>query len=126
MTSQALLGIMARIEELKQLKAGWLDGEGLPPDHGGLEWLRGAFDAHFPDDLPNPYLFPTPEGHVIAEWPAKPWSPSLEIDLKAKTAEWHALNQGTDEEKTKSLDLANVENWNWLANEMRLIGECAP
>lgn len=116
------LDIRVRIDELKRLGPGWLDGEGAAPSSGGLNWLADTFDRFFPDNVPLPYLFPTPEGQVLAEWSLKPWSPSMEIDLAAKRGEWHALNHDTDEEVTKNLDLTNVNDWNWMAEQIRIMG----
>ena len=112
------LDIGARIEEFKLLKAGWLDGQGIPPSHDGLNWLATIFDSFFPDNRSLPYLFPTLEGHVLAEWSFQPWSPSLEIDLSTKRGIWHILNLDTDEEDTKELDLTNPEGWKWLAQKI--------
>src|SRR5262245_17430359 len=112
------LDVGARIEELRQLKLGWLDGKGLPPAHDGLAWLSAEFARSYPDELPSPYLFPTPEGRILVEWALKPWSPSLEVDLAAKRGEWHALNLDTDDESTKELDLANAAEWKWLADQI--------
>ncbi len=116
------LDIDARLGELKLLQAGWLDGQGIPPAHDGLDWLSEAFDRHYPDDLKLPYLFPTPEGHVLAEWSLKPWSPSLEIDLATKRGEWHALNLDTDAEDTQDLDLTNADDWRELTRRIRNLG----
>jgi hypothetical protein len=112
------LDIAARIEELKLLKRGWLDGKGLPPAHDGLVWLAAAFAHFYPADLPSPYLFPTAEGRVLAEWSLRPWSPSVEIDLASKRGEWHALNLDTDAEVTKELVLDDSETWKWLAEQI--------
>ena len=82
------LDVAARVEELGLLKDGWLDGKGLAPVSDGLNWLVGAFDRHYPDDLPLPYLYPTAAGGVRTEWPAKPHEVSLDIDLKTRAGEW--------------------------------------
>jgi hypothetical protein len=115
------LDIRTRLDELKLLGPGWLDGKGIPPSHAGLDWLADAFDAYYADDIPLPYLFPTPEGHVLAEWSLKPWSPSLEIHLAVKGAEWHCLNLDTDEESEKDVDLGKAEDWLWLGKEIRTL-----
>lgn len=116
------LDIRVRIDELKPLRTGWLDGKGIPPAHTGLDWLADSFDSSFPDDVSLPYLFPTPEGGILAEWSLKRWSPSLEIDLSAKTGSWHALNLDTDVEQTTELDLTKPDDWKWLAQEIRTMG----
>jgi hypothetical protein len=117
------LDIGVRIEELKLLERGWLNGKGLPPPPAGLDWLAGVFDREFPADLPLPYLYPTAEGGVRAEWCNKPYELSLEIDLKAKVGTWHALNLDDDTENARPLKLDDTTGWDWLAEEVRrLVG----
>ena len=101
------LDISVRIEELKLLKQGWLDGKGLPPIHDGLDWFAQAFNRDFPLDLPLPYLYPTAEGGLRAEWSNKPHDISLEIDLEARVGSWPALK------------LDDVKDWEWFADEVR-------
>lgn len=118
------LDIGAQLNEFKLLKVGWLDGQGIPPAHDGLDWLSEAFDCYYPDDLPPAYLFPTVEGRVLTEWSLEPWAPSLEIDLATKRGKWHALNLDTDAEDAKELDLANADDWQELAQRIRnLVGK---
>jgi hypothetical protein len=112
------LDVGVRIDELKALKAGWLDGKGAGLDRAGLDWLEAAFTKHYPVDLPLPYLFPTPEGHVLAEWSLKPWSPSLEVRMDGRRGEWHALSVDTDVEEANDLDLTNPADWAWLAGRI--------
>ena len=114
--------IRVRIDELKLLKLGWLDGKGIPPSQEGLDVLADLFDKFYPDDILLPYLFPTPEGLVLAEWPLKPWSVSLEIDLAKKTGSWHALHLETDVEETRNVNLADPKDWEWLAQQIRRFG----
>lgn len=113
------LDIAARLAEFKRLKVGWLDGKGVPPPHAGLDWLAGAFIT---SDVPLPYLFPTPEGRVLAEWSLPPWAPSVEIDLVGKSGDWHAVNLDTDVEEARTLDLTNPNDWEWLAERVRSFG----
>ncbi len=121
----APLDVRARVDELKLLRHGWLDGKGLAPPTAALDWLTAAFEARYPDDLRLPYLFPTPAGRVQAEWSLAPWSLSLEIDTVAKRGHWHALNLNTDEEVEKALDLENAVDWTWLAEQVRSMGGVA-
>ena len=115
------LDIRVRIDELKQLRLGWLDGKGISPAHDGLDWLAQSFDLFYAD-VPLPYLYPTPEGRVLAEWSHKPWSSSLEIDLTRKSGDWHTLNLDTDVEESRELDLTNPKDWEWLVQEISRIG----
>lgn len=116
------LDIGAQIDDLKLLKPGWLDGQGIAPAHDDLDWLFDSFGRHYPNYLPLPYLFPTPEGHVLSEWSLKPWAPSLEIDLAEKRGEWHVLNLDTDDEETRELELTSADAWKWLAQQLRNLG----
>jgi hypothetical protein len=108
------LDIAGRVEELKRLRDGWLDGRGLAPSAAGLDWLAAALD-----DVPVPYLHPTAEWGVRAEWSVKPWELSLVIDLGAKAGRWHALNLDDDDERSEVVDLADPAGWVWVAAEVR-------
>ena len=119
------LDVRARIEELRLVRNGWLDGKGLAPPSDKLDWITTAFEEHYPDDLRLPYLFPTPAGRVLAEWALDPWSLSLEIDPITKRGSWHALNINTDEESEKDLDLTTNEHWAWLTDQVRSTGGVA-
>jgi hypothetical protein len=119
------LDVRARIDELKLLRPGWLDGKGLAPPHAALDWITTAFENNYPDDIRLPFLFPTPGGRILAEWSVVPWSLSLEIDPVTKLASWHALNLDTDVESEKELNLALADEWTWLADQIRSVGGAA-
>lgn len=114
------LDIQARLDELKLLRNGWLDGQaGRTLETNGLEWLRRAFEGNYPDDLPLPYLYPTAEGGVQVEWTLGTREITLEVDLASKTGVWHELDLGSDDETTTELDLTKSTNWQWLADQLR-------
>jgi hypothetical protein len=113
----------ARLEELKLLKVGWLDGKGIPPAQDGLNWLAAEFDRSYPDDLPSPYLYPTAEGGVRAEWSILTYELSLEIDVKLHVGNWHALDLENDAEETGTLNLDAPPDWEWLAAKVRRLME---
>lgn len=119
------LDIGIRIEELKQLQPGWLDGKGEAFDEDGLQWLVDAFATQFPDDATLPYLFPTPERNVLAEWSLGPNAVSLEIDLSNRSAEWHVLNVENDQEETVEFDLNSATDWKVIADKLRAMGGAA-
>lgn len=116
------LDVGLRLEELKQLKAGWLYGEGQTLDRSGLDWLADRFEQDYDDDSPLPYLYPTPAGGVRAEWTLGESELSLEVDLAARRARWHRLNLNDDSESEGSLDLDASSDWKQLAD---LIAEAA-
>lgn len=120
------LDVPARLDELRLLKDGWLEGCGKVLDPIGLDWLSTAFEHHYPDDVPLPYTYPTPEGGIQFEWTVGANEASLEIDLRSHFAKWYCLNTDTDAESTKELNLDKVQNWGLLVNNVRqLTGETA-
>lgn len=116
------LDIPSRLEELRQLKDGWLEGEGRAPSREGMEWLSQVFAQYYPDDLQLPYLYPTPSGGIQAEWSLATSEVSLNIDLEAYTANWHALAMESDAESTRELRLDLADHWQWLLEEIRRLG----
>jgi antitoxin (DNA-binding transcriptional repressor) of toxin-antitoxin stability system len=117
------LDVGARIEALKLLKNGWLDGKGLAPPPDGLDWFAGVFGRYFPDDLPLPYIYPTAEGRVRTEWSVGQHELSLNVDLNTRIGAWHSLNLGNDTDLSRELHLNEAGAWEWLIDELRrLVG----
>jgi len=112
------MDVGARLEELALLNDGWLEGKGAAPRADDLEWLTGQFEANYSDGLPAPYLYPTGEGGVQAEWSLGDWEVTLDIDLKSRLAYWHALDQSSDDESEQELDLSSLVGWEWLADRL--------
>ncbi|AMD92497.1 hypothetical protein [Desulfomicrobium orale] len=111
--------IAARVEELKSLRHGWLDGkQGFAPDKAGLDWLAETFQRNYPDELPQPYLYPTAEGGVQAEWSLNDWEISLEVDFERHQGQWHALNMSNEQEEERTLNLNEPADWQWLSKEI--------
>lgn len=117
------LDVSERLDELNKLNDGWLDGEGLAPNHEGLDWLSNCFNRCFPDDLPLPYIYPTAEGGIQAEWPLPPYDASLEISLMTHQGEWHCLNLNTCEEETYTFNLDDNSDWIKLGSVIREKGD---
>ena len=113
---------MVRIEELKSLKRGWLDGKGEALEAQKLEWVVEMFQNYYADDAKLPYLFPTPEGNLLADWPLGENSVSLELDLSTRVADWHVLNLVTDGEETKQYNLGEPESWKLIAEGIKGMG----
>ena len=80
-------------------------------------------DAFFPDDLPLPYIYPTPEGGIQAEWSLDGREIEVEIDLNTREGECHSYHAGGD--STLSIDLNTPQGWELLAEEIRPIGGSA-
>ena len=128
------LDVAARLDELREMQDGWADGMqiasdwgsgyGKAPDHAGLDWLAGAFERHYPDDLPLPHIFPTTEGGVEAEWTLGGHSIIFEIDLGARQGDWlrfHKDDENDEDSEILNLDYASA--WDWFAAEVRRLAE---
>ncbi len=124
--------IARRLDRFKHLEDGWADGMqhagdwgsgyGKAPHHEELDWLKQQFATHYPSTLDRPYLYPTPEGGVEAEWSIGSNAASLEIDLETHEAEWHNLNFDTDDSYERWLNLDEPDGWEWLVSELRVLG----
>ncbi len=118
------MDVGARLDELKLLKNGWLEGRGRAPKTEHLDWLAESFEDYYPDEIPAPYLYPTEGGDIQAEWSIGNLEASLEINLKHRTSSWHLLELDTDDENETELDLNSPEDWFKLAKLLKkLLGE---
>ncbi|MCS1407241.1 MAG: hypothetical protein M2R45_00398 [Verrucomicrobia subdivision 3 bacterium] len=125
----ALPNIARRLASFKNVEHGWADGMqpasqwgdgyGKAPNASELDWLTDQFALHYTSSLPQPRLYPTPEGGVQAEWLLGQNDASLEIDLGAQEADWHCLNLATREISERHLDLNCPSSWEWLVREIR-------
>jgi len=114
--------IGARLDELRVLKDGWLDGKGKAPDGSTLDWLEKTFNALYPEELPAPYIYPTPEGSLSLEWELAGNDISLEISFPERTGQYHGLNLETGEEVEETFDLNDPRAWQALAEHIRAMG----
>ena len=108
-----------RLEEFRNLEDGWLDGGGRAPPSKGLDWLAVQLGLHFSAEFPVPYLYPTAEGNVRAEWSIKSQELSLDIDLESRIGSWHVLDLESDSEQTRILNLAERDEWEWIKEEVQ-------
>lgn len=110
--------VLTRFEELKSLRDGWLDGDGIAPSTRGIDRLTQAFDSHFVGNIELPYVYPTPDGNIRFEWTIGDREISLDVELVSLTGYWHAfaVESGDEEEKTVSLVFAN--DWRWIARRL--------
>lgn len=123
------LSIWHQLEELKNLEDGWAEGMqpaaqwgerfGKAPSHQGIDWLAGQFDRYYPNDLPRPYIYPTSEGNIQAEWSLGTNEVSLEVHFADHSGEWDWLNLRTGTAGERVLDLDDQANWKWLERKLR-------
>lgn len=57
-----------RLTQIAQLETGWLYGKGAAVPASEITWLIALFARLETLGVPQPHLFPTPDGHVQAEW----------------------------------------------------------
>lgn len=111
----ALLDVPAQLDDFRDLRDGWYEGDGLAPPHDGLDWLADRFGKYYPKDTPLPYAYPTFEGGVRMEWSYRNNAIILEIDLRSHRGEWLWFDRDSDAEQERVLDLDDRECWDWLA-----------
>lgn len=119
------LDVPYSLELFKELEDGWLDGEqGTAPDPSGLDWLGNIFIRHYPDNLPLPHTYPTPEGGIQMEWSYKKSYIEFEIDLTTRKGEWFRYETSNDDKDyICEIDLEQPDDWKLIVNDMKaLIG----
>lgn len=92
----AVTPVSEQLAQLRTLSPGWLDGQGMPPSAESLAWTTEIL-GKLPSDgsIPRPYLYPTPEGSIQAEWDIGPWSVTVEVDVISHCLSVSALNTQT-------------------------------
>ena len=118
MSARGTFDFGTQLAELRQIRDGWLEGNGLAPPGSGLDWLADAFDRNYPEDAPLPHLYPTERGGVQAEWSLGPNEATLEVNLETRTGEWHALNMETGTDSERTLNCEEGEDWKWLVDQL--------
>jgi hypothetical protein len=83
----------ARLDELSALRDGWLDGEGTAPTRATIDRAASSIRALSAEgNAPTPYLYPTPEGEIRAEWPLADGEITAIFDAAGERAYLHASN----------------------------------
>ena len=123
------LDVPARLDEFRDMKDGWADGMqhpsdwgsgyGKAPSHEGLDWLADKFTSEYPDDLPLPHTYPTPEGGIEMEWDIGVNSVIFDIDLATCEGDWFQFDDHSDDEISQVLNLDDSASWTWIASEIR-------
>ena len=113
------IDIRSQLDSMRTMKDDWLEGGGAAPSPGGLDWLAQVFRAYYPDDCPRPYLYPTEDGGVQAEWSLEQWTVSWGINLESRSGDWFALNRKTDQAVEKPLRCDEASDWRWLVQQIR-------
>jgi hypothetical protein len=97
-----------------------MDGESTALPMDGISWFSGAWMAFWPEDLPLPYLYPTPLGMLQAEWSGEHRSVTLEVDIYKKTASLLVSRNDDGEIDTDlELNLEQASGWSEIARILR-------
>ncbi len=113
------LDVPARLDELRSMKDGEYDGLGSAPSHEGLDWLSDTFEMYYPDDLPLPNTYPTPEGGLEMEWSEGFQTVIFGINLATHEGAWFQFDKSSDSEMSRELDLDTSEDWQWMSSQIR-------
>jgi hypothetical protein len=105
------LDVSARLEDLANLSDGWLNGEGNALSPQGLIWIEESLNNNLDPALPLPFLFPTVEGDIVAEWKNDQYDISIEFELQNKTAYIHVLATASGQIEELFTELPADESW---------------
>lgn len=115
------LDVPTRLRELSKLQDGWLNGRGIALNRSHLLWFSDIFEENYDHSLPRPFLFPTAEGGLQAEWLIDVYSASMNIDLFKKIGVYTCpdpLSQDIDE---AILDLNEIQGWKTLNQKLTVL-----
>lgn len=88
--------LVSAIEALAVLRDGWLEGQGVAPDSGNLNWLANEVTKNFPDSLEYPAVVPAEDGNVVLEWIKPHARIELEVNFGGRQLELYASDLKTD------------------------------
>jgi hypothetical protein len=92
-------GLDAQLAKLEGVSDGWHNGGGIAPSLGAITRVRDVLAAiGAKTEVAIPFIYPTFEGGVTAEWTHEEWEISLTVPLGAHVVELYMLNVGTEEE----------------------------
>lgn len=120
------LDVVLRLDELAKLKNGWLEGDGRAPSHALIELLKSGFENRFDPGLPLPYLFPSEDGGIQAEWTLNGWEIFLEIESEVLRGEYRATSAKDGATQSLGLNLAEPDGWKQLNEALKAIDNQQP
>jgi hypothetical protein len=86
-----------RLTEFLTYKEGWLDGKGHKFEAQDLEKIKNWLDPLLQEsDLPAPFLYPSPDKEIIAEWSLGFWEVACVFDLVSNMICLHATDTASE------------------------------
>jgi hypothetical protein len=94
--------LVTAIDDLADLKDGWLEGRGVAPSHSHLNLLSDELAEVFPPGIDYPAVVPTEDGNVSLEWIMPAARVELEVNFAENLLELYAtdIEAGTFVEET--------------------------
>lgn len=117
------MDVFARLDELKGLREGWLDGKGFAPSEKGLDWIADKFATYYPETAQDPFIYPTAEGGIQLEWTIGHHDVSLDISFDTYIGIWHCLNLESMSDTEKELNLESADDWQWITSTLHTLME---
>lgn len=110
-----------RLEELKDMQDGWLDGDGLAPDVDGLERLKGLFKKHY-TFVRHPYIYPHNEddADLSIEWSFPDFEVGMDLDLKTMKGDVLRCSMVNSAYWVYNLNLNRPEEWARLCSILKM------
>lgn len=83
----------SRLDEISRVPAGWYREGNPAPNATTIQRMRTFVDMAVTDaGVPVPYIYPLPDGGIVAEWTRGDWEASATIAEQAGNIELHALD----------------------------------
>jgi hypothetical protein len=113
--------ISDQIADIRNLQPGWYDGEqGKAYSKESLDWLELQFQSFYPKDLPEPYIFPEPDGEVLCEWEKGVWFIAVHFNFSDLSVRIF-IYEGTDDDEFERtyIEQQHHEFWTDLNQTVR-------
>lgn len=81
-----------RLAEIAQTRAGWYSESNPAPSASAIDSMKDLLDQMEGQGVPRPYLYPLPEGGVVAEWSLNGWEISVTVEPGADSADFLAVS----------------------------------
>jgi len=91
-SSEPIASTAARLREIESTPSGWYSEGNPAPASSAINSMRTLLGAMETSGIPRPYIFPLPEGGVVAEWSLGGGEISATVEPDAMAAEFLAVN----------------------------------
>ena len=105
-TKRTVARFEKNVAEVRGRQAGWLDGEGSPPDVDALDLLTKVLrEAHEVAKLPLPIVSITDVGEVTVDWVRSPWRIGGEVERDSTVLSLFAVDASDSDSVATFRDL---------------------